>query len=310
MEGFTDFRAPEGGDARASGLALNGLEVELLEIGSDGRARTYEYMLADGKTEAPNPLTFKTSRGGYTSATFKNLPADGNFIVELNTGSGLTVASNYRDGNEAFAHGSALDDYGESAGELNSAGYVAGGFGEGVGGAHHTVELCNLARVYDDMDFGCSTFAYKWNDGSVSGSITGLRNGDKATITLTPEGDFASEFDQKKTVTATTTTNSYSFSSVADGEYDLILEGADGKWKEQKKSVTVAHMTDEESTGTKGADAVNQTLAATELRFGIKGVVANDVSRNGTVTGDEAMEGVVLELFEAKTRYTSWCQQR
>ena len=155
------------------------------------------------------------------------------------------------------------------------------------------------------MDFGCSTFAYKWNDGSVSGAVTGLRNGDEATITLTPEGDFASEFDQKATVKATTTTNSYSFSNVADGEYDLILEGADGKWEEQKESVTVAHMTDEESTGTRGADAVNQTLAATELRFGLKGVVANDVSGNGTVTGDEAMEGVVLELFEAKTRTSS-----
>ena len=65
VEGFTDFRAPEGGDGRPSGLALNGLEVELLEIGSDGRARTYEYMLADGETEAPNPLTFNIKRAVY-----------------------------------------------------------------------------------------------------------------------------------------------------------------------------------------------------------------------------------------------------
>ena len=255
-------------------------------------------MLADGETEAPNPLTFKTSRGGYTSATFKNLPADGNFIVELNTGSGLTVASNYRDGNEAFAHGSGLDDYGESAGELNSAGYVAGGFGEGVGGARHTVELCHLARVYDDMDFGCSTFAYKWNDGSVSGAVTGLRNGDEATITLTPEGDFASEFDQKTTVKATSSTNSYSFSNVADGEYVVILEGSDGRWKEVEKSgVTVVHMTAKEAESGKGANAVSLTLDATELRYVVKGVVANDEDRNEVVTGDEAMEGIVMEIY-------------
>ena len=297
VAGFTDFRAPEGGDGPALGLALKGLEVELLEIGSDGRARTYEYMLADGKTEAPNPLAFKTSRERHTSATFKNLPADGKFIVELNTGSGLTVASNYRDGNEAFAHGSALDDYGESAGELNSAGYVAGGFGEGVGGARHTVELCNLARVYDDMDFGCSTFAYKWNDGSVSGAVTGLRKGDEATITLTPEGDFASEFDQKTTVKATTTTNSYSFSNVADGEYVVILEGSDGRWKEDEESVVVVHMTAKEAESSKGANAVSLKLGATELRFVVKGVVANDEDRNEVVTGDEAMEGIVMEIY-------------
>ena len=298
VEGFTDFRAAaEGGDGQPSGDALDGLEVELLEIGSDGRARKYEYMLADGETEAPNPLTFKTSSGAYAAATFTNLPADGKFIVQLDTDPGLTVASNYRDGDEVFAHGSALDDYGESKDELSSAGYVAGGFGEGVGGAHHTVELCNLARVYDDPDFGCSTFAYKWNDGSVSGSITGLRKGDEATITLTPEGDFASEFDQKTTVKATSSANRYSFSNVADGEYDLILEGADGKWKEVETSVTVAHRVAKEAESSKGAEAVSKDLDATELRYVVKGVVANDEDRNEVVTGDEAMEGIVMEIY-------------
>ena len=49
------------------------------------------------------------------------------------------------------------------------------------------VWICPLWRLDNkEPEDNCSTFAYKWADGTISVSISGLRKGDKATVTLTP----------------------------------------------------------------------------------------------------------------------------
>ena len=291
--GFTDYLGLGDGDARPSGTAEDEIEVSVMVADSRGRLDVLEYDhdMDDETDDVEATDTFDDS--GIVS--FAHIPADMKITIVVDAGSDMVILPDTRAATEIDAYGEQLDDFPD--------GVMKGAYGDGSG-ARPDVWICPLWRL-DEMDpeDNCSTFAYKWASGTITGAVTGLRKGDEdVEITLSPvnsndeyEDDLADdlEVDYKA--------STYTFTGVPDGRYEVTLAAMAGKWQEDTaKGISVMHDEDNDDDDYTGDVDGGNNLSATDLRGVIKGVIGNDANGTGSLTGSESRSGVVVNLHYAK----------
>ena len=287
--GFTRYRGVGGGDARPDGQGVGKVEVRLLMENAAGRPRPYLY---DHDMDPATPDVEAEAEVDKTGvATFAHVPAGDDIIVEVDAGSGVITVPTDRDAREINAYGDGLDEMG---------GTVVGAFGA-ASGARPDVWLCPLGDSADN----CSTFAYKWNDGTITGTVGGLKRGDtNVVVSLVPvSSPYADDLEDDVKVAWNSTR--YTFNNVADGSYRVRLEAVAGKWDADSTAVIdVVHNQNPRGDDT-GAVTINANaeeyggLSATSLRSGIRGTIGNDASGNGSLSRSEAISGVEVALYDA-----------
>ena len=179
---------------------------------------------------------------------------------------------------------------------------MAGAFGDGSGG-RPDVWICPLQRQ-EDAEENCSTFAYKWADGTISGAVTGLRKGDEDVVVrleaVNSNDDYAADLEDDDEVDYSASGTSYEFTGVADGNYQVILEEVAGKWPADTVEVDeIMHDEDEDDDEYAPDNRTADDLDATDLRGVIKGIIANDANDSESLNGDEQRSGVVVNLHRA-----------
>ena len=293
--GYTDFIGigDEGGDTRPTGDAKGGIEVSVMVPDSRGRLNVLEYD-HDMDADTPDEEATDTFDGGMVS--FAHIPADMEITIVADAGSGMMIVPDSRSSVEFDAFGDQLDDYPD--------GKIVGAFGEGASGARPDVWICPLWRMdNEDANDNCSTFAYKWADGTISGEISGLRKDDEATLTLTPvnsNDDYSGDLEDDVEVTSEGGATEYSFEGVADGRYMVTLEANAGSWGEKKSDmITVVHHEGNDDDEYSGDVSAGNDLSATDLRGTITGRIANDSNGRDGLTGDESRSGVVVAIHHA-----------
>ncbi len=292
--GYTDFIGFGDGDARPTGTAIDEIEVSLMVADSRGRLRPFEYDhdLDDETDDVEATATFDES--GMVS--FPHIPAATEITVVADAGSGMMIVPDDRASAEIDAFGDQLDDYPD--------GKIVGAFGDGSG-ARPDVWICPLWRLdHEDPNDNCSTFAYKWATGTVSGTVDRLQEGDEdVRIRLEPvnsNDDYAADLEDDLTVDHSEDGASYAFTGVADGRYRVILEAEPGSWRGDTVSVGgVIHDEDNDEDDYTGDVNGGNDLSATDLRGVIAGVIANDADGNGRLTGSESRAGVLVEIYHA-----------
>ena len=275
--GFTDYRAPMGGDARPVESVGAHMSAQLLTRDSRNRLRPYEYD-HDGKESTDDISSMEIDKNGM--ASFPHLPADEEFTVRLRVGSGRMLVGE-TDAGDIEASGADLD-----------IGMSTGSFGE-ASGAGPEVELCSLTTSRRAKE--CATFAYQWETGSVSGTVAGAGG---ASVSLTAETDA----DDRSTKTGGF--GKYSISDIQDGEYELTTPNTADNSFSPKGGFELEIYHDEteddedEDTEYVGTADANPGLdfTATKLRLSIKGFVAND-NGDGRARGNESMSGVTVNLL-------------
>ena len=297
--GMTDFIGLGDGDGRPTGTAEGEIEVALMAADSRGRLRVLEYD-HDADPETPDARAEATA-GASGVVSFKNIPADMEITVVADEGSGRVVVPDSRASREIDAFGGQLDDYPD--------GTIVGAFGAGSG-ARPDMWLCPLQRqASDNPSEVCSTYGYKWATGTISGTIGGLRKGDKATVTLTPVNSneaYADDLADDIEITGTGGATPYSFTGVADGRYMVTLEASAGSWGEaETKMISVMHDEENEAEDYTGDVNSGNNLEATDLRGVIRGRVANDSNTRPGLTSDESRAGVVVNLHAASAPIAS-----
>ena len=302
--GFTDYKGlgPDG-DTRPTedGNAIGEIEVSVMVADSRGRLNVLEYDhdMDDETDDEEATDTFDDS--GMVS--FAHIPADMEITIVADVGSDMVILPDSRSSREIDAYGDQLDDFPD--------GKIIGAFGEGASGARADVWICPLWRLNnEDPNENCSTFAYKWADGTISGSISDLRKGDKATVTLVPvrsNDDYSDDLEDDVDLTAGTGgAAKFSFDGVADGEYKVVLEANPGSWEEDDvKGIEVLHDEENDDDDYSGADVTVTGLGATDLRGTIKGRIANDSNKRAGLTGNESRSGVVVAIHEASAKIKS-----
>ena len=276
--GWTDYRAPMGGDARPHADVEEEMSAQLMTRDSRNRLRPYEYD-HDGKATTDDISSMEISNG---MASFPSLPADEELTVRFHVGSDRMLVGETDIGDiEAF-------------GEDLDLGMSYGSFGD-ASGAMPEVKLCSLSTDKDD----CATFAYQWTTGSVSGTVAGPGG---ASVNLEAETD--ADDRSTKTSTKTATLRQYSISDIQDGEYTLSTPNtADNSFAPKGgHDLEIYHneegekAEDDESDYVGTAFAITASFTATKLRLSIKGYVAND-GGDGRARGNEAMSGVDVNLL-------------
>ena len=297
--GFTDFIGIGDGDDRPTGTAEDEIEVSLMVADSRGRLNVYEYDhdMDDETDDVKATATFDDS--GIVS--FAHIPSDTEITVVVDAPSDMVIVPDTRASSEIDAFGDQLDDYPD--------GKIVGAYGDGSG-ARPDVWICPLQRQEDDdPNEVCSTFAYKWATGTVSGSISGLREDDEATVTLTAvnsNDDYADDLADDIEVTGDGGSTSYSFTGVADGRYMVTLEANPGSWEEHEATgVSIMHDEDNDDDDYTGDVDSGNGLSATDLRGTIRGVVGNNSNGRAGLTGSESRAGVVVNLHAASAAIRS-----
>ena len=294
--GFSDYLGLGDGDARPTkdGNAIGEIEVSVMVADSRGRLNVLEYDHdMDAKTDDEEATaTF----GASGMVSFVHIPADMEITIVADVGSDMVILPDSRSSREIDAYGDQLDDFPD--------GKIVGAFGEGASGARPDVWICPLWRLdNEDPNKNCSTFAYKWADGTISGSISGLRKGDKATVTLVPDrsnDDYSDDLEDDVDLTAGTGgAAKFSFDDVADGRYTVVLAANPGSWEEfEDDGIKVLH--DEENDDDEySGDTQSASLSATDLRGTIKGRIANNSNGRAGLTGNESRSGVVVAVHHA-----------
>ena len=288
--GYTDYIGVGAGDDRVGDNADEKIDVSLMVADSRGRLRILEY--DDDADPETDDVEATTTFGGVVR--FANVPADLNITVVADAPSGMVIVPDDRDTREIDAHGDALDDYPD--------GIMAGAFGDGSGG-RPDVWICPLQRQ-EDAEKNCSTFAYKWADGSISGAVTGLRKGDEdVVVRLEPvnsNDDYAADLEDDVEVDFSASGTSYEFTGVADGNYQVILEEVAGKWPADTVDVDeIMHDEDDDNDEFAPDNRTVDDLSATDLRGVIKGIIANDANGSESLNGNEQRSGVVVNLHAA-----------
>ena len=293
--GYTDFIGLGDGDGRPEkdGSAVGEITITLMTADSRGRLRTFEYD-HDANPKNDDERAVATV-GASGMVSFKNIPAGTEITVVAEEGNDMVIVPDSRSTREIDAFGDQLDDYPD--------GKIVGAFGD-MSGARPDVWLCPLQRQEDDdPNEVCSTYAYKWATGTISGSISGLRKGDKAEVTLTPvnsNDDYEDDLEDDDKITAGTGgAAKYSFTGVADGRYMVTLAANPGSWQEDDaKGLSVMH--DESDDDDYTGDSDTGDLSATDLRGVIRGRIANDSNGRDGLTSDESRAGVMVAIYSAK----------
>ena len=302
--GFTDYIGLDDGDARPTkdGNALGEIEVSLMVADSRGRLNVLEYDHDLDEGEKTEDVEATATFGSSGMVSFAHVPADTEITIVADISSDMVIVPDSRASMEIDAFGDQLDDYPD--------GKIVGAFGDGSG-ARPDVWICPLWRLdHMDPNDNCSTFAYKWADGTISGSISGLRKGDKANVTLEPvssNDDYSDDLEDDVKVTAGTGgAASYSFGGVADGRYQVVLEANAGSWKENvAKGIEILHDEDDDDDDYSGDVQSGKNLSATDLRGTIKGRIANDSNNRAGLTGNESRSGVMVAVHHASAAIRS-----
>ncbi len=291
--GYTDYIGIGDGDGRPGKTAQGEIEIKLMEPDARGRLIPFEYDHdADPKTDDEEAVA---TVGASGMVSFKNIPAETKITVVADEGSGRVIVPDSRASREIDAFGDQLDDYPD--------GVIVGAFGD-MSGARPDVWLCPLQRqTDDDPNKYCSTYAYKWDTGTIEGKITGLRKGDKASVTLTPvnsNDDYEDDLADDDDITAGTGgAASYKFTGVADGRYKVTLAAKAGSWGEDEETgLSVMHDEKNEDDDYTGATDTGD-LSATDLRGVIRGRIANDSNGRPGLTSDESRAGVMVAIHHA-----------
>ncbi len=302
--GFTDFLGVGDGDSRPTGHADKKISVSLKIEDDRGRLRTLEYD-HDFKDETlPQEATESFTKLGTSEssnwAVFTHVPADKEITIVVDPPRDIMIVPEHGGSTSIEAFGDNLDAFPD--------GVMKGSFGTGSGG-RPDVWICPLQRLEDTKN--CSTFAYKWATGSISGQVENLRKGDEdIVITLEPvssnedyEDDLADDLQVDYSPAGDP---KYEFDGVADGKYRVILEAAgDGFKGDSTAVIQIEH--DESVVERLAADEkTGQNVGATDLRGVIKGVIGNDVAGTRDVlAGNEAIPGIVVNLHHASLPISS-----
>ncbi len=299
--GYTDYIGLGDGDARPSGHAKGEIKVRLMTSDDRGRLQQYEY---DDDLDPTNDdvKAEKTFTGGTVS--FKHVDAKASITVVASAPNGMTIIPDDRTTKEIDAYGDQLDDYPD--------GVVKGAFGD-MSGARPDVWLCPLQRQSDPENPAkyCSTFAYKWQDGEIEGRVADLQEDDEdVVVELKPvrsNDEYASDLEDDTEVDYSLAGPSpFSFSGVADGSYQVILVGVDGKWRTKKSEVV--NIVHDESTSGRVNDtgaatySLAKDLSATQLRYAIQGFVGNNRDDSNGLSRRETRSGITLNLHYASAK--------
>ena len=292
--GYTDYIGIGDGDARPMGSGVDEIEVSLMVPDDRGRLVPFEY--DDDMDDETDDVEATMTVGSSGMVVFRHIPADTEVTVVADAGNDMMIVPDDRASMEIDAFGGQLDDYPD--------GKIVGAFGEGDSGARADVWLCPLWRLdHENPNDNCSTFAYKWATGTISGTITNLREDDDATISLTPvnsNDDYEDDLADDMEVTAGANgVAEYSFMGVADGRYMVTLEANEGSWTEKESDVlSVMHDEDNDEEDYTG-DSATADLSATDLRGVIRGRIANNYNMRPGVTSGESRAGVMVNLHAA-----------
>ena len=282
--GFSDYRAPMGGDDYPDAAVAAEMMVELLTRDSRNRLRRYDMWDDDGDAKT-DPVDAIQELGKNGMASFANLPAGVEFTARLHPG-----------GDRLLVGATDIGDV-ETFGDDLDLGMSMGSFGD-ASGAGPEVKLCSVST---DMK-KCATWAYQWTTGSVSGSVAGPGG---ASVTLAAE---TNAMDRSTKTGADSKKDGYrmfAISDIQDGEYTLSTPNTTDNSFSPKggHELVIYHNEteddeddDTEYVGTASAHTANFT--ATKLRLAIKGFVAND-NGDGRARGNEAMAGVMVNLLKA-----------
>ena len=279
--GFTDYRAPMGGDQRPDTAVAAEMAVQLLTRDTRNRLRAYEYD-HDGKPTTDDISSMAIGKTGM--ASFPHLPADEEFTVRLHVRSDRMLVGETDSGDM------------ETFGDDLDIGMSTGSFGE-MSGAGPEVKLCSVSTDAKK----CATWGYQWTTGSVSGSVAGPGG---ASVSLAAETDA----DDRVTKTGANSKKAgfrkFSISDIQDGEYTLTTPNTgDNKFgPKDGHDLEIYHDEDEddedddtEYVGTAWS-MTNANFTATNLRQSIKGFVAND-GGDGRARGNESMSDVEVNLL-------------
>ena len=302
--GFTDYRSVLGGDARPNRAVSDEFRVELMVENDRGRLETYDYSIDDERQDNPRNDFTGGPRVARTpgEVTFTNLPANEEFTVRFHAGSGRVAVGGFGNGTDVDTYGKDLED-----------GMSVGAFGE-MSGAGPEVRLCPLTtpRTPDPGTRNkCATFAYQWATGTVSGKVMRRNDGLYTTLALEPRTSGHSETRSTASTKTGANKGKYSFDDVQDGAYWLKVPAGDD-YRADSTKVDFYH---DENTDDDTLDDVignpedpqTEHFTVTALRSSIQGYVANDGQEGDNtgpdldqiVRGDEALEGVTLELRAA-----------
>ena len=281
--GFTDYRAPMGGDARPDAAVAGEMTAELLTRDARNRLRSYEYD-HDGKESTDDISSMAIGSGG--TASFPHLPADMEFTVRFHVGSDRMLVGETDSGDI------------ESFGDDLDIGMSTGSFGD-ASGAGPEVKLCSLTTARRAKE--CATWAYQWETGSVSGMVDGPGG---ASVSLTAETDADDRGTKTGADDEKDSYQQFSISDIQDGEYMLTTPNTADNSFGPKGGYELAVYHDEaeddddEDTEYVGTADANPGLdfTATKLRLSIMGFVANE-GGDFQVRGNEAMAGVEVKLL-------------
>ena len=280
--GFTDYRAPMGGDRRPVEAVAGEMTAQLLTRDTRNRLRVYEYD-HDGKASTDDISSMAIEKTGM--ASFPHLPADMEFTVRLHVGSDRMLVGETDSGDI------------ESFGDDLDIGMSTGSFGA-ASGAGPEVKLCSVSTDAEK----CATWAYQWETGSVSGSVAGAGG---ASVSLTAETDADDRGTKTGDDDEKDSYRQFSISGIQDGEYTLTTPNtADNKFSPRGgHELAIYHDEteddeddDTEYVGTAWSKS-DASFTRTRLRQSIKGFVAND-GGDGQIRGDEAMADVEVKLLE------------
>ena len=130
-----------------------------------------------------------------------------------------------------------------------------------------------------------------------------LAKTEKAKVKLVPVGSpYEDDLEMEKSVTGKgAESTAFEFTGVADGRYKVMLVAEAGKWSEKETSSFQVEHDESESDVNDGADhASSKDIDATELRWEVRGVVANNNDGNDRLSRDETVAGVELSLYKTK----------
>ncbi len=289
VPGFTNYQSGVvGGDHRPVAAVAGKMSVELLARDDRNRLKRYKWD-PDQDPKTDNDRDGIGTVGADGLKTFTRIPAGAELTVRFHVG-------DYR-----TAVGVDYDDEIETFGRDLDLGMTVGSFGE-MSGAVPEVRMCTASTKTTDDE--CSTFAYQWTTGRLSGNIDDV-NG--LWVKLTPgTEDFEVLPDSMRTRTMSEIAGRYSFSGVQDGAYTATARGnADysivGK---ADKPVSVFH-DERDAEDETGVDTLyvgtskqaTATWTTTRQGLAIMGYVANDSDDNGLVRKDEAVAGMTVKLL-------------
>ena len=302
-------------DLRPSGPGRQ-IQVRLQALDKYDTPRDWEYPEGAKPTAG---TAMPRSPGANGLVAFHDLPADVKFVVEAEPDTGRTTQLYGLTDVDAYMSRRAIPSRGE---------YSVGAFGEGSG-TGPIVAICPLST--EPGSNNCSTFAYGYKNGYVRGLVVPHSNttatqiypsNDSIGITLKKVGGLAS-WRTRTIWLEGDSANTFEFSGVPDGRYEVSATSAKGNWKWERpggsSADTISVLAKDEgmSDSTNYYPVAGNTASAVGLRYqktSIEGTVANYTKTNRLdsagpsphyVRSNQTVSGATLTLMrKSGSKYT------